>query len=76
MNLTMTHLVCFTLGFVAGVIPDIIKHYSYYKHLEALGSEDPLSNEERYGEEYDEVVEDIDDVKEREKQEEEEIGFW
>jgi len=75
------HLVCFTLGFVAGGIPNIIQQYVFRKNLESLGGEadmpeDSLTDIERYGEGFSNVVEDADDIREREKREEEEIGFW
>jgi hypothetical protein len=67
--LELTILMAYSLGLITGAmvvtIPDLIKHYSFKKHLSDLGDERP-----------EDPPEDPDDEREREKREEAEIGFF
>ncbi len=62
-------LIAFSLGlitgFMCGSIPELVRHYSFRKHLEGLEDERP-----------EDPPEDPDDEKEREKEERENIGFF
>lgn len=62
-------LMAYSLGLITGAIvvtiPDLIKHYSFKKHLSDLGVERPID-----------PPEDPDDEREREKEEAENIGFF
>ena len=60
-----------TVGFICGCVPDLIKQYAYRKSLESLGD-----NELSLYRPLDEYVEDPDDIIEREKREEADIGFF
>ena len=68
-ELEITILMTFSLGlitgFMCGSIPDLIKHYSFRRHLEGLEEERPVDPEE-----------DPEDEREREKEEQENIGFF
>lgn len=64
-----TILITFSLGlitgFMCGTIPELIRHYSFKRHLQDLDEERPLD-----------PPEDPDDEREREKEERENIGFF
>ena len=70
MELIMAFAFGLVTGFICGVVPDLIRHYSYTKHLTKLGD----VKEEEYIRV--DAPEDPDDQKEREKNDEARIGFW
>ena len=65
MELLIAFGVGLAVGFVSGAVPDLLKHRSYTKSLEQLSAGRPVD-----------PLEDEEDVAEKEKKREEEIGFW
>lgn len=70
MNTVVFGLSCFVLGMIASIVPQQIQQYLYRKHLEKLGA-DEMQIVDDAGFPMDE-----EDIREQEKKEEENYGFF